>query len=1452
MTLPSWLSDGPGTVGRLVVDAPELAPLRGLLDVLAPDATGPVPVTVTHTTGTPGVDTIYHGSGPLWSAPDTRFSITVDASGAPVAMAAYTPMTLADGLHLPGIDHDTFWLIVEADTRADNTAIGLPDGSTIVVPHRHLFGVVGIGGVSQYLRIGFQADELLAEVDLTAELSDIEQRILDTEAGQPGQRLDEVAPLDLIAVAGMLGTDHDPHGDLRWLPEPLRQPDLLTLHRFGFVLSPGGTSKIVDVSVTLGIAEAGRWTLIPGFPYLTVGDLTANLGVRHPLDAGRRRPHVALRGVIGLGGASVAIGTRWPDLAVTGELIDGANHPLTVTELLAAVHLPPLAHGPQIDQLAIEARPTGPRRSLAVRADASHVMSIPIGPSSIELERLTLSLDLARGDDVGGDGRSLDADLGAVLRIGDVELLADAAVVHDSDGWQLTARLGATPIAVDDLIAWIAARFGGNTLPAHLLPPVDITELAVGYHTATGDASFRIATALALSTGAGAGAGAGTPGGQLELDVHLAHHGGQQYQRVIEGRFTLGDHHFELVDATDGAAGAGAGAGTGGAGAGEAEMLVGRYRHTGTTVTVGNLLAAAGLPLPIGIDVTDAVIGHSDGATLCLVDMTTGFDLAGLPLVGRMLVGDTRLGLDLRVLVTSGQWDRALVGQLNRHLGSGIGTVPEPDDGHTLGPHALVATVTIAGDAVHLPALGVELDPAATTTPTPAHAGAGAGAGAGLGAVPVTPAANARAGVTWVAIQRTLGPVHARRLGVAFDPAAKTIGLLVDADLTLGGFTLALQGLGVTSPIDRIDPTFSLQGLGLDVSTDAYEIGGVFLRTGPDSFAGAATVRTPAFALSAIGAYGTVGGHPSVFLYAVLDYPLGGPAFFFVTGLAAGFGYNRRLTMPGPDQIAEFPLVREAVAGTGGAKLPSVDGIGAKLGELETYLPPSYGDLFFAIGVKFNTFRLIDSFVLAAVSIGPGGSDVRIDVLGLSTLVLPSPDAGRAVDPLAEVQIALHAQILPTEGFVGVDARLTSASFVLSKDCHLRGGAAFYAWFKGEHAGDFVATVGGYHPRFQAPPHYPTVPRLSFDWHVTRELSLSGSMYCALTPNAVMAGGSFEASYADGSLHAWFRTGADLLLSWQPFAYQASMYISVGARWHFIHGEFGAQLAIAGPDFSGTAEVDLGLTSFTVAFGAADGPASTVDWATFRSTSLPKPAEVCPITCQAGLVRQLEAGTGLAAEWVVSAHDLVIEASSRIPASTLRLHPGAPSGGVGAGGVVGQVLDTGHGYPLLGVGPVGVARGGLSSEVDVTVTTVPAGGGSPAPVAVRAQPVTSAVPAALWGDHQPQPDPNGVRTIGGALAGYRLRPEARATGAAALEVDASQLGWNRHQVTAAPVGWVTTMVPVDGDLDPTPDDEAARARAGLLSGLGIDPGQIRPGGDVTASLLVAPKAGRFTLVPESS
>ena len=266
-------------------------------------------------------------------------------------------------------------------------------------------------------------------------------------------------------------------------------------------------------------------------------------------------------------------------------------------------------------------------------------------------------------------------------------------------------------------------------------------------------------------------------------------------------------------------------------------------------------------------------------------------------------------------------------------------------------------------------------------------------------ATAATPHSGAHAvsadGMQWVMIQKSFGPVHFERVGIAYHGGVITGQL--DAALSAGGLTIALDGLSVTSPLSPFDPTFSLRGLGIDYRNGPLEIGGSFLKQimkeGEEtytSFAGLAVLRNKLLSLSAIGSYSLKAGHPSLFIYAVLDYPLGGPSFFFVTGLAAGFGYNRALTIPTIDQVEAFPLIKAASSGQKGNNVQSLPAgqkeqqelLTTRLEELEDYIPRSVGEHFLAIGVRFTSFKRVDSFALLTVKFG---KELEFDLLGIST-----------------------------------------------------------------------------------------------------------------------------------------------------------------------------------------------------------------------------------------------------------------------------------------------------------------------------------------------------------------------------------------------------------------------------------------------------------------------------------
>ena len=144
-------------------------------------------------------------------------------------------------------------------------------------------------------------------------------------------------------------------------------------------------------------------------------------------------------------------------------------------------------------------------------------------------------------------------------------------------------------------------------------------------------------------------------------------------------------------------------------------------------------------------------------------------------------------------------------------------------------------------------------------------------------------------------------------------------------------------------------------------------------------------------------------------------------------------------------------------------------------------------------------------------------------------------------------ELELKASFSPDTGLVAVEGQLTPQSFILSRDCHLIGGFAFYFWFSGPHQGEFVVTLGGYSPRFTPPAYYPQVPRLGLNWKVCQELTIKGELYFALTPKAVMAGGGMSAVWESGCIRAWFYVGADFLMVFTPLQYYLSAGVHLGA-----------------------------------------------------------------------------------------------------------------------------------------------------------------------------------------------------------------------------------------------------------------------------------------------------------------
>ena len=794
---------------------------------------------------------------------------------------------------------------------------------------------------------------------------------------------------------------------------------------------------------------------------------------------------------------------------------------------------------------------------------------------------------------------------------------------------------------------------------------------------------------------------------------------------------------------------------------------------------IGKIAPSLGSSMPdsIEINIKDALFALSserisDTTTtskfLFGIELGSELNLAELPLVGDQIPGDYNIGIEnLQILVASQVFKSEDIDTFNALLPENTATLPAPEedaqDSTSTETKALLKkganlTATLNFGTYTSPlSLPLSDDSSEDEVEVDTTESAEDGASSSDNAV-------------WFKIQKSLGPFHFEKIGVQYQKSDSSFWFKLDAALSVGPMALSLNGLAVGSPLRELTPDYQLNGLGLAYSSESLEISGAFLRSTKeygdityDEYQGLATIKAKLkgkdFALSAIGSYADYNGKPSLFLYAVLEFPIGGPAFFFVEGLAAGFGYNRALTVPPIDKLGEFPLVSQVIEGVSSL---DTDDKGStltnQLEQLDEYITPSPGSGFIAVGVKFSSFKLIDSFALITIA---WGDRFELNLIGISSLKIPTPEAGKSVTPIAEVRLILRARFAPEEGILSVEAVLDPASYILSKSCRLTGGFAFYSWFAGPHEGDFVITLGGYHPEFRVPPHYPTVPRLGFNWQVDSSISIKGEAYFALCSHAIMAGGRLEARYESGSAKAWFIAAADFLICWKPYHYDISLSLEIGAEYSIFGPlSLSADLHIWGPEFGGTATIDVWLFSFTVRFGDQSSryPAP-IDWSTFKESFLPKEEDVCTISVAKGLVREIKQGEGLPLS-VVNPKEFAVVTNAIIP--TKQAFSGQGS----------NALDTGGANGSFGVTPVGIQANDLETTQRITVKRKDSTSDRYLPVnnEFAFKPIHKQMPTAMWGnpnvstsggnEHLLPPDTNDTQFVEHTLSGFKIVPAA--------------------------------------------------------------------------------------------
>jgi hypothetical protein len=798
-----------------------------------------------------------------------------------------------------------------------------------------------------------------------------------------------------------------------------------------------------------------------------------------------------------------------------------------------------------------------------------------------------------------------------------VDVFLQAAYQKDN-GWDFSGFTGpGQQIPMVTLIKDLVALFGMDGVP-DWISGATVSDIALSFNNSKGDFNFSITTTIPVVSAA------------LNITLNIAL---TKTSKVITGTILIAGLEFSLIAASDNSV----------------NVFIATYQESGgpSSISLKQLVSGispslgGNIPEGIELDLKDAKFIFADKQFAIGVDLGASFDLSNLPIIGNELPSSLSINVDnLQILYCSTAFTTSQTGIINSLLPAGISPLPAtPAQGiqvtGKLDIGSLSTNVNI-GAASATKSVAITATAATTTSSAPS--------------------------IQWFNIQRTFGPVNFQRIGVSFSDNILLFSL--DAAIMIGPVTFSVEGLSFGSTISSFRPEFDIHGLGLSYTSPEVTIFGSILKIPKNQlpaniafqYDGIVSVKAGEWGLTALASYAQIsGGSPSLFVFAELNATLGGPPFFIVTGLMGGFGYNRSLQLPNFDEVTDFPLLAIGSTTDPLDVLAIMEGQKpGHSGKTKQWIAPEAGEYWLAAGISFSSFEIVQGQLLLAAEFG---HDLAFGLLGLASLRLPqgSLDA----DSYVYVELQLAAVLKPNEGYLSVGAALTGNSFLITKDCHLTGGFAFCMWFGSNvNAGQFVTTIGGYHPAFNAPSYYPKVSRLGFNWIVDSSVTIKGDAYFAITPSCGMAGGGLEILFQSGDLRAWFTAQADLMLTWHPFSFYANFSIEIGVSYRLNLGvchktisiSLGAEMDFWGPPTGGRVKVHVCIVSFTVSFGAEDPKDQNNQallWNEFKAL-LPAATDVCKIIASTGLYKTMDDNT-----WIVRSGSFSFLTQTVIPASSM-------------------------------------------------------------------------------------------------------------------------------------------------------------------------------------------------------
>ncbi|KAF4497945.1 hypothetical protein FAGAP_5892 [Fusarium agapanthi] len=458
-------------------------------------------------------------------------------------------------------------------------------------------------------------------------------------------------------------------------------------------------------------------------------------------------------------------------------------------------------------------------------------------------------------------------------------------------------------------------------------------------------------------------------------------------------------------------------------------------------------------------------------------------------------------------------------------------------------------------------------------------------------------------------VNKRVNGVGITNIGLEYDAKGQRIKVKFTARMTVGPLDGELINFSMSLKLPRgekidlsdwknLDIEMGLDGLSLTMTGSSLNVAGTLHRIkveGEDisitGFEGGVSVKLKKYQFVGFGSYKGVKTQreefASLMAYAMLTGPMVKTGMVELSGISGGFGIGSRLQVPGITEIQKFPLLVDP-SGDPMIMFDRLRGTGDS-----QYMTETNGANWVAAGVTGTACELIDVRAVLTIPLDPSAGELA--VVGTASAKFPrDAKPGKA---LAAIEINFQGSIDMSRGSMLFEGSIAGGSFILFKECVLSGGFAVGAWFgPSPQAGDWCICIGGWHPAYQPPSHYPSTPprmRLQWSYGDKKQLSLDGQAYAAVTPDALMAGLNVSVSYKNGRCGAHFDFRTDLILWLHPLQYDARFFVSAGLSYEASALVFtvplkitlSAELHISGPPFGGEVFFEWTVVSFSVKFG---------------------------------------------------------------------------------------------------------------------------------------------------------------------------------------------------------------------------------------------------------------------------